>query len=368
MLFKELERAYLNEPLHKPSQFPYQEYLKRQETTPHRINFWREELYGAQPCFFPTLSSSKGSESQSWENTVVDLPISRETLAAFAVQHSIDVSAVLQVAWALVLRNYIGTDDVCFGYHSSSRDIPISSLKEAIGCFTSTSICRLFVPGSHSILSTLEVANERRREASHHQLAAIGNVQHALGIKGSRIFNTCLSFGSMDMITELSPTKRFRHVRSKLSSEYDLTIDINLHARKISLDIGQRILNPSQATIVAHAFGRAVQTIIDTPHSLIKEADLFSEKDHSQILAWNSISQPDQCDQPIHELIARRASTNPDAQAVCAWDGEFTYCELYERSMALAGHLLTSGLSPHTPVPVIVDKSRWAVVAMLAVL
>lgn len=368
MLFKELERVYLNESLPKASQFPYQEYLKRLETALSRVEFWKQELYGFQPCFFPTLASSKDTDSQSWENTVVDLPISRENLAAFAVQHRIGVPAVLQVAWALVLRNYVGTDDVCFGYHSSSRDIPINELKEAVGCFTATSICRVLAPASSSIVPILEIANERHREASHHQLAAIGDVQHALGIKGSRIFNTCMSFGSMDMINALSPNKRFRYVRSELSSEYDLSIDVNLHSRKMTLNIGQRILNHSQATIVAHAFGRAVQTIMDSPNSLIKEADLFSEQDHAQILIWNRMSQPDQGDLPIHELISRQASKNPDTQAVCAWDGEFTYCELYERSMALAGHLLTSGLSPHTPVPVIVDKSRWAVVAMLAVL
>ncbi|RYP76821.1 hypothetical protein DL771_001557 [Monosporascus sp. 5C6A] len=117
-----------------------------------------------------------------------------------------------------------------------------------------------------------------------------------------------------------------------------------------------------------HAFGRAIQTIIDSPTNLVKQVDLFSEHDHKQILAWNSTSQPDTCDRPVHELIAVQASANPDIQAVCAWDGEFTYSELHERSMALAGHLTTSGLKAQTLVPVIMDKSRWAVVAMLAVL
>lgn len=355
--------------LPKPSQFSYQEYLNRSKTTSQKTDFWKKQLHESQPCFFPTLTSSaRDADSRLWENTIVNLPIPREDLAAFAVKHSIDVPAVLQVAWALVLRDYVGTEDICFGYRSSSRDIPVSGLKEAVGSFSTTLVCRLLVPGSRSIAETLQSTNARHQEASSYQLAAIGNLQHELGIKGRRIFNTCMSFGSTDMINEISPSKKFRYVKSKLSSEYDLSIDINLHAREVSVDVDQRILNPSQANIVAHAFGRALQIIIDSPERLIKEADLFSEHDHAQILNWNLLSQPSLCDQPVHELIARQASTNPDAQAICAWDGDFTYCALYDRSMALAGHLLTSGLKPQTPVPVIVDKSRWTVVAMLAVL
>ncbi|RYP40134.1 hypothetical protein DL767_001849 [Monosporascus sp. MG133] len=163
-------------------------------------------------------------------------------------------------------------------------------------------------------------------------------------------------------------SNEFRHVRTKLSSEYDISVDVNLRSEKVSVDIGHRILNLSQAILVAHAFGRAIQTIIHSPASLVKQVDLFSEHDHKQILAWNSTSQPDTCDRPVHELIAVQASANPDIQAVCAWDGEFTYSELHEHSMALAGHLTTSGLKAQTLVPVIMDKSRWAVVAMLAVL
>ncbi|RYP04945.1 hypothetical protein DL764_004157 [Monosporascus ibericus] len=161
---------------------------------------------------------------------------------------------------------------------------------------------------------------------------------------------------------------KVHHVRRKLSSEYDISIDVNLRFENVSVDIGHRILNLNQAILVAHAFGRAIRTIIDSPASLVKQVDLFSEHDHKQILAWNSTPQPDTCDRPVHELIAVQASANPDIQAVCAWDGEFTYSELHEHSMALAGHLTTSGLKAQTLVPVIMDKSRWAVVAMLAVL
>ncbi len=366
-MFKELEQAYSKNQLPEPRQFSHQSYLDQSKTAPGSIDYWKEQLDGCQPCLFPVLAAN-GANDLQWNNITVDLPISREQLAAFAAEHNVNTLTVLQVAWALVLRTYVGTDDVCFGHHTSNRDIPVSGLSEAVGCFSTTLICRVFLPTSRSIIPILQEADERYQEALHHKYVAISHIQHALGIKGHCVFNTCMSFGSMDMANELSSSSSFCHVKSQFSSEYDINVDVNFLAGNISLDIGQRILSRGQVEIVAHAFGRAVQTIIGSPESLVKEADLFSERDHKQILAWNSMSQPGLIDQPIHELIEAQASMNPDMQAICAWDGNFTYSELHERSMALAGHLMTSGLQPQTPVPVIVDKSRWAVVAMLAVL
>ncbi|RYP52619.1 hypothetical protein DL768_002269 [Monosporascus sp. mg162] len=213
--------------------------------------------------------------------------------------------------------------------------------------------------------ASLVVLFEELERAYH---VAVNSIQHALNIKGGGVFNTCMSLSCADVAEGFRSSNKFHHVRTKLSSEYDISVNVNLRFEKVSVNIAHRILNPSQAILVAHAFGRAIQTIIDSPASLVKQVDLFSEHDHKRILAWNSTSQPDTCDKPVHELIAVQASANPDIQAVCAWDGEFTYAELHKYSIALAGHLTMSGLKAQTLVPVIMDKSRWAVVAMLAVL
>ena len=340
------------------------DYLK---STPGASTSWRAQLDGCRPCLFPKLSA-EDTGNQQLTNILVELPTSCDRLAESAARYNLDVRTMLRTAWALVLRIYVSTDDVCFGYQTSGRDIPVSGVKEAVGCFSSILSCRLQVPATRSILSILRSAESKHKEALGHQNGANSDIQHQLGIRSQRMFNTCLSFGRTDAVTELASSHGFRHVASKISSEYDLFIDINFSSGFILLDIGHRILDSAQATAVGHAFGRAIQTVIEAPESIVKQADLFSQYDHQQILAWSRMAKPEVCDQPLNELISMRASTDPDKQAVCSWDGDFTYSELYRHSMALAGHLTMSGLKPQTLVPVIVDKSRWAIVAMLAVL
>ena len=58
---------------------------------------------------------------------------------------------------------------------------------------------------------------------------------------------------------------------------------------------------------------------------------------------------------------------NPLAQAICAWDGNFTYGELEFLSTSLA-HRLTSEGVQGTRVPLLFEKSKWMPVAALAVM
>lgn len=367
ILFAELEQAYFDGQAPAASEVSYSEYIQCLKATPCSMEFWREHLCNVQPCRFPTLLS-KAPVPNEWETTSVDLKIPCKHLKRFATEYRVDISTVLRVAWGLLLRTYIGTDKVCFGYRTSGRDIPVQGLKDAVGSFSAILPCKLDVPSEQLIAQLLLDAEDERRRAQYHQHVPVTRIEHELKIKGNRLFNTCLSFGYECVFDDSLGNTKCRHVRSEQASEYDLNTDVYFHDGSITVDIGCRILASDQATNVAYAFGRAIETILDSPGGIVKEADLFSIHDHKQILAWNSMPQVELANEHVHKLVAKQASQNPEIQAVCAWDGDLSYAELHKFSMVLAKHLLAKGLKPQMPVPVIVDKSRWAVVAMLAVL
>ncbi|KAK8085892.1 hypothetical protein PG997_007163 [Apiospora hydei] len=103
--------------------------------------------------------------------------------------------------------------------------------------------------------------------------------------------------------------------------------------------------------------------------------------DKSQEIASSSLSQleldqiwernasvPGQIQGCVHDLIAEIATTQPEALAVCAWDGNFTYSQLDEISTKLANRLITLGVTPRSSIPLLFPKSRWTCGAMLAVI
>lgn len=367
ILFSELQEVYFGHVLPNTTDVHYPEYLQCLKTTPVSTEFWRELLQGIQACHFPSLVS-KSQDTRAYEHTFVDLGVAHAELEEFAEKYKLDIAAVLRVAWALVLRAYVGSDSACFGYRTSGRDIPVDNLSDAVGCFSTEMICRLDVYSSQFIAQLLLDSAEIHQEALHHQHVSVNNIHHALETKGRRLFNTCLSFGYEYIAEEPSAGVKFRHVRNMQASEYDVNVDVVFKNGTVVIDLGHRILTSEQASHVGHAFGRAITAIMEITGGQVKEVDLFSEHDHQQILVWNGQPKIAPSKEHVHELIAKNAIEHPDIQAISAWDGVFSYAELDKMSMILAGALSQAGVKHQTPVPIIMDKSRWVVPAMLAVL
>ncbi|KID65331.1 peptide synthetase, partial [Metarhizium hybridum] len=58
----------------------------------------------------------------------------------------------------------------------------------------------------------------------------------------------------------------------------------------------------------------------------------------------------------------------PNAVAITGWDGQMSYLELDEHSTWVAKILVSKSIGHETVVPLCFEKSKWAVVAALAVL
>ncbi|KAI5864131.1 hypothetical protein GGS23DRAFT_619944 [Durotheca rogersii] len=366
ILFRELEQAYFHNLGPSTSEVCCSEYLQCLKEASRSVDFWKEHLRNSQPCRFPTIVLNP--TPSEWDTTSTDLEIPCEHVETFAKDHGVEISTVLRVAWALVLRTYIGTDDVCFGCRVSGRDLPVEDLSDAVGSFSTVLPYKLTVPRDEPLVQLLLDAEDEHRRTLRHQYVPVARIEHELDIKGGHLFNTCLSFGYEGVSNNLSNTSKCQHVRTEQASEYDINTDVHFHGGNVTVDIGYRILISDQATGIANAFRKAVETILSAPTRLVGEVDLFSAHDNEQILAWDRTPEIDVPQAPVHQLVANRASLNPEMQAVCAWDGDLSYGELHELSVILAKYLLAFGLKPQAPVPVIVEKSRWAVVAMLAVL
>lgn len=93
----------------------------------------------------------------------------------------------------------------------------------------------------------------------------------------------------------------------------------------------------------------------------------FGVQDWKQIQDWNShcLKATNAC---LHDLIQQRCQLQPDAIAICAWDGQMTYKEFDEATSRLSCWLLKQGVKNEERVPICFEKGKWAVVTMVAIL
>ena len=92
-----------------------------------------------------------------------------------------------------------------------------------------------------------------------------------------------------------------------------------------------------------------------------------TEEELDTIWQWNA-TVPEQIQGCVHTLIQDIAHTRPDAPAVCAWDGDYTYAELDRLATETAYRLLEMGCLHGSRIPILFSKSKWACVAMLGVI
>lgn len=315
-------------------------------------------------------------EEQRFVNSCVYLDITSYQLSAFARTYKTTVDAVLRLAWGLILRCFTGSNRVCFGFQTVGRDDSLLGMRHAVGSFANTVPCSYEFSTYSPLTLALQMVEEQLVNSLPHQHFTMAELQHAMGMKGGeRLFNSCLTFTEEPAGLNSKFTTRTSFELKSISLQQTFDADVVINTRfssgKLVVDIGQRVMSPEQAVNVANTFGRAVRAILSSPNTSIGLVDLFSDRDQAQILAWDAESPPltlEQAQSVVHELIARQASIQPSSQAICSWDGTFTYIQLEDEATKLAHHLVDAGIGPHSVVPVVMDKCKLAPVAMLAVL
>ncbi|EZF27693.1 hypothetical protein H103_00368 [Trichophyton rubrum CBS 288.86] len=335
------------------------------------LSYWTEHLLGVVPCYFPTLNDDfSGGENQPRE--IVTNIKNTDALHRFCAAHNFTPATVFQAAWALTLRAYTRRDDVCFGYLTSGRDLPVPNIHNAVGVFVNMMIYRASLSPDKVVSAVLTEVQHNFLRGLPHQHCSIAEIQHALGISQS-LFNTILSLQSaQDETIATDGSDRgiaLSVVSEKDPTEYNISVNVFVSRKRISLTLRHfdETISSAMAENVMGTFQHIIHLIANNYHQPIGELDMMSARDNIQIGHWNQDQWP-MVNDCIHELIHRRAVIQPDESAVEAWDGHLTYKELDGISSKLALHLASHAIGPNTLVPICFPKSCWMVVSQLAIL
>ncbi|XP_044718948.1 condensation domain-containing protein [Hirsutella rhossiliensis] len=101
--------------------------------------------------------------------------------------------------------------------------------------------------------------------------------------------------------------------------------------------------------------------------STLQDAIPITPQELDDIWTWNC-PLPDPVEKCVHDLIKSKVLADPQAPAICSWDGDLTYGQLDSLATKLAYQLADQSVKPGSFVPLIFEKSMWMPVAMLAVM
>ncbi|KAI4724364.1 nonribosomal peptide synthase SidD [Aureobasidium sp. EXF-10728] len=108
-----------------------------------------------------------------------------------------------------------------------------------------------------------------------------------------------------------------------------------------------------------------IQLCIPNPRMTVQDSLRPTSSDLDEIWSYNN-KLPPTYDFCMHEMVSERAQQFPDKVAIDSWDGTLTFGQIDQYSTSMAQSLVADGVRPHDIVPLCFEKSRWAIVAVLA--
>ena len=280
----------------------------------------------------------------------------------------------IRLAWAIILSFYTDSNDVTFGLIMSGRSVHVAGIEQVTGPTTTAVPFRLQLDSeqpTHALLSTIQ---KQAVSMSQHQHLSSHNIQ---GISTTAPCNFQCQLG-VELPMEMTGSRLVTHAKSGdlgygAPASCALTVICHLGATEsknaINVIVGydSHVLDSSVVQRMVEQFEHVLHCILINVEQPLKFIPTTSRQDMQRLVEWNSLL-PRPYERCLHELVLDNCARRAGKLAVSAWDGNLSYSQLESDSRAIAEVLVKQGVSNGCIVPVCFEKSKWCVLAMLAVL
>lgn len=380
LLLTAVRRAYAGLP--KPATVPYNAFIHRLEATgsEHSQSFWQRYVSGAPRLTWPELPSLDFRPRSNCVQTITSpLPGEWSTM-------SFTPTTWLRTAFAILLGAYSCTDDIVYASTVYGRASGLLSSAELVAGPTLATIpVRVGIERTKLIEELLtQVQTESATMLAHEQhgmqnirrynMEALASVdaQSLLVVQVDEPHAAAPQNIDVEAADELkfTSTPPSGLENGFLSCALVLEATVSADGLHIVATHDDKVLQPDEVQRFLRQMTHIVKQLCsgDLQGLCVADLSLAAPEDVEEMHAWNG-TVPEPKHALIHDLFHQQALEQPDAEALVSWEGSMTFQELDELSTRLAGHLWESyGLRPGMHVPLVFEKSMWAVVAMMAVL
>ncbi|MEU9305756.1 condensation domain-containing protein, partial [Streptomyces sp. NPDC048269] len=241
-------------------------------------------------------------------------------LFAWARSRGLTVNAVVQAAWALVLGQHTGRDDVVFGGTVSGRPPEIPGVESMVGLFINTLPVRVRIDPLEPLGALVDRIQLQQAELMDHQYLGLTDVQAQTSVTGE-LFDTLLVFENYPVDTESLRASAgglgIVDASSDEGTHYPVTLMVTSGAT-LDLELCYRFDLFDQPRV--EALGRSLLALLsDVPagaETPVGRLALTQDQDARRVLeSWNDTAR-DVAGSPLPVLFEEQVARTPDAVAV----------------------------------------------------
>jgi non-ribosomal peptide synthase protein (TIGR01720 family) len=273
----------------------YSDYIKYLRMLPAgAVDYWKGQLHGVQPCHFP-IAPQHSSKQRELHSLYMDFDRFSE-LQTLAERSSVTFSNIMLAAWALVLRTYTGSPDICYGYLTSGRNVPIDNIQNAVGAFINMLVSRIQLHHSQPILKVFQKVQDDFIESLPYQHCSLAQFQHDLGLSGKALFNTAVSVqnhGAAVAAVTLETDLEFVSLDAHDPSEFAITVNIDASRddEGVRFAYWTNCISDETASSISSTMAKFLTAFLDDSTQTISELDA-SVADKPPVAATLPIPRP----------------------------------------------------------------------------
>lgn len=371
LIFESLCKRYLGEPMQDAASIQsFVRYLGQIDQA--RVEeYWKDQFTGFDAQKFPALPSRAYLPrcDQRLNVCISNITWPKDYTAA----------STIRLAWAILLSAITNSTDVSFGTTLSGRDTPYTDVESTTGPTLATVPVRITLDPENMVRDVLEKVQLQAADMLPFQQLGLQNIQKlsvdcSLGcqFQTHMVIQPASEQSGGSIIFEPGSTHDIDQTGENLKT-FAINMEFGLGQNNVSLRAryDSNVVPQSQFSRLAERFEGILRQLcsLETQTRPLYTLETSSRTDLQQSWAWNQ-AVLEACEDTVHGMFARTAARQPDAQAICAHDGSFTYRKLDGLSTQIAHQLIDLGLSQSATriVPLLFEKSKWTVVCQLAVM
>jgi amino acid adenylation domain-containing protein/non-ribosomal peptide synthase protein (TIGR01720 family) len=363
------------QPVKLPPAAKYEKYIQWLEEVDQQesLRYWQRYLDGYEPAdrLWEPLRGMQLSASMRKLSFTLPAPL-MSALRAACIQSGITESTFLQAVWGLLMGRYTNSNDLVFGSVVSGRPAGLEGVEEMIGLFSNTVPVRVSWQKEDTVAGLLKQLQEAWIAGSNHHYVQLAEVQ-----AGRELFNQLMvveNYPVQEMLrrrTDASGKISFVAAAVHEQTNYDLTITvIPGDSFTLTFDYNANLYQQEQMERLQQHFIRLAEQAAANPNLQIQSLEILDDAERHQIIEqFNETDAAYDEEATVVTLFEQQVLQTPASLALSFEGNNLTYQQVNERANQLANYLRAQhGIGRHDLVAILLERSEWMVISMLAVL
>ncbi|AIA70439.1 hypothetical protein EV46_07535 [Pectobacterium atrosepticum] len=357
-----------------PTPLPYRNFIAQTLSVPNSAHeaYFRDKLADVDEPTAPFgLLNVQGSGGDIHEARLVLDATLASAIRQQARHLGVSPGVLFHVAWAQVLAQTSGRDDVVFGSVLLGRLAGAEGADRIMGMFINTLPLRISL-ADRGAAEVVERTSHDLMTLLEHEQAPLALAQRCSGVAPPMpLFSTLLNYRHTQASSTDNTLSDIRVLTSEERTNYPLTLAVDDRGEGFSL-VAQTLEDIDPHRLLNYLM-TAISSLVDAletePQRSILNLPVLPDSERQQMLVdFNATDADIPRHALIHELFEAQVACTPDAIAVVFGEASLSYDELNRRANRLAHHLISFGVRPDERVAICVERGLDMVVGLLGIL